>query len=212
MSYFLRTKSAKEQSEEEICSLLEGFFGTKDIEHDPKVNTKKADFLVKSLDTFIEVHAVKDIVSDLIVVVERTKNVKQVFLKPEGEAIIRDRIRGKILHECTQLPEGKTNLLITKTEGYLISPDDVIDTLIGKPHLVVDKNMKTQVGHGSHAFRTEEELQEVLQKVSAVLAYERVCEHGKLQGILGNNKNNSKVPFSDCVMAIFQSFLCDKCF
>jgi hypothetical protein len=209
--YRMKAKSAKETSEEEIYSFLEKIFGAKDIEHDPQVNGSKADFLVRSIDTYIEVHAVKDIASDLIEIVSRTKNVKQVYLKGEGEAKIRDRIAGKILHECNQLPDGKTNLLITKTEGFLVSPDDVMDVLIGKPHLLVDENMKKQVEHGRHAFRTEEDLQEVLQKVSAILAYDRVCEHGKLQGILGNNKNNAKVPFSEQVLATFQSMLCNKC-
>jgi hypothetical protein len=207
----MRTKSAKEISEEEVYFFLKKTFGAKDVGRDPKVKGSKADFLVKSIDTYVEVHAVKDIASDLIQVISQTKNVKQTQLKNGGQAKILDRIAGKILHECTQLPHGKTNLLVTKTEGYFISPDDVIDAIIGRPKLLVFQNMRTQVEHDRHAFRTEEELQEVLQKVSAVLAYERVCEHGKLQGILGENENNAKVPFSNDILAIFKGMLCDKC-
>ena len=71
--------------------------------------------------------------------------------------------------------------------------------------------MQTSVGRGTTAFRTYEELQEVLRKISAVLAYEAICQHGKLLGILGNNKNNAEVPFDDETLAIFKNFLCDKC-
>ena len=73
------------------------------------------------------------------------------------------------------------------------------------------ENMQTSVRYGSTGFRTEEERQKVLQKISAVLAYKAICQHGKLSGGLGNNKNNAEVPFDDKTLAIFQNFLCDKC-
>jgi hypothetical protein len=207
----MNQKSATETSEEEVYCSLEKVFGAKDLERDPKVNGNKADFLVKSIDTYIEVHAIKDIARDLIEVVSQTKNVTLVELKNKGEDKIRDRIAGKILHECTQLPYGKANLLFTKTEGNFVSSDDVIDALIGPPHVVVSNNMETQVKYGRTAFRTEEEHEEVLHKLSAVMAYDRVCEHGKLKGILGNNEENAKIPIPKNVLAIFKSMLCEKC-
>jgi len=207
----LKAKSAKEKSEEEIRYFLEQHFGAKDIETDPKVGDKKADFKVKSIDTYVEVHALKDIASDQMDILSQEKNIIQVKLKDDGQKKILDRIANKLLHECAQLPEGKRNLIVTKTEGYFISPDDVIDTIIGEPHLLVKENMQTSVGRGTAAFRTEEELQEVLQKISAVLAYKEICQHGKLSGLLGDNKNNAKVQFSDETLATFRKFLCDKC-
>jgi acyl-CoA hydrolase len=204
--------SATEKSEEEIRLFLEKCFGRLDIERDPKVGDKKADFRVKSLDIYVEVHALKDIASDQLDILPHEKNVTFVKLKDDGQKKILDRIANKILHECTQLPEGKRNLLVTKTEGYFISPDDVIDAIIGEPHLVINKeNMQTSVGHGTTAFRTEDELQQVLHKISAVLVYEGICQHDKLSGIIGNNKNNGEVPFDDKTLAIFQGFLCDEC-
>ena len=51
----------EEQSEDEIGKLLRNVFGTKNIGEEPKVDSKKADYLVIPLDVFIEVHAIKDI-------------------------------------------------------------------------------------------------------------------------------------------------------
>jgi hypothetical protein len=196
---------------------LEKYFGARAIEPNPKVGNKKADFRVQSIDTYIEVHALKDIAGDQWDIMSQEKLASGVIItssrmKDNGRKKILDRIANKLLHECSQLPEGKKNLIVTKTEGVSLLPEDVIDSIIGLPYLVINtENNKARVEHGATAFRTEEELLQVLQKVSAVLAYKAVCKHGKLSGIIGNNKNNAKVPFDDKTLSIFQNFLCDKC-
>jgi hypothetical protein len=60
-------------------------------------------------------------------------------------------------------------------------------------------------------FRTEEEIDQILQEISAITAYDRIYEHGKLQGIIGNNNENAKVPFNEATFALFKDMLCDKC-
>lgn len=208
----LKAKSGKEKSEKEIHFFLEQQFGAEDIETDPKVGDKKADFRVKSIDTYVEVHALKDIKDDQWDILFQEKNITGMKLRDDGQEKILDRIASKLLHECAQLPEGKRNLIVTKTEGISLFPEEVIDAIIGPPYVSINKeNMQTSVRYGSTGFRTEEEHQKVLQKISAVLAYKSICQHGKLSGILGNNKNNAEVPFDDKTLAIFQNFLCDKC-
>ncbi len=209
----LKTKPATEKSEKEIRFFLEQQFGAEDIETGPKVGDKKADFRIKSIDTYVEVHALKDIASDQMDFLPRIKNVVSVELKEDGQKKILDRIAKKLLHECAQLPKGKKNLIVAKTEGFFTSPNDVIDAIIGDSRLVVNKeNMQTSIGHGPTAFRTEEELQEVLQKISAVIAYNAICRHVSLCGISrARNKNNAEVPFDGKTLTIFQNFLCHEC-
>lgn len=215
-AFKMKTKSATEKSEEEIRILLEQHFGAKDVEPNPKVGGKKADFRVKSIDTYVEVHALKEIASDQMDIVSQEKlavgSITHWKLKDEGQKKILDRIANKLLNECTQLPEGKKNLIVTKTEGFLISPEDVIDSILGAPYISINKdNMKANVGHGATAFRTGSELLQILHKISAIIAYSTICQHGKLSGMIGNNENNAKVPFDRKTLSIFQSFLCDKC-
>ena len=212
----MKAKSATEKSEEEVRSLLERHFGAKDIELNPKVGDNKADFRVKSIDTYVEVHAIKDIASDQMEILSQEEFVgsiiTQMQLKDNGQKKILDRIANKLLQECTQLPEGKKNLIVTKTEGFFLSPEDVIDSIIGEPRLVINKEKnQTGVVHGKTAFRTEEELLQVLQKISAVLVYKTICQHGKMSGIIGSNENNAKVPLDAKTFSVFHSFLCDKC-
>jgi len=138
--------------------------------------------------------------------------IKSVELKENSDDKILDRIANKILHECEQLPDGKQNILVTKTEGIFVSSDDIIDAIIGKPSLVINKStMATIEKRGKAAFRTENDLMAVIQKISAIIAYEHVCQHGKLKGIFGNNTNNAKVPLKKEIQTIFNDFLCDKC-
>ena len=40
-------------------------------------------------------------------------------------------------------------------------------------------------------FRTENELMNVLNRISVVIAYDNICPHGRLCGVLGNNQNNA---------------------
>jgi len=209
----MKSKSTwKEKSEKEVRYFLELAFGAENIGHDPKVNSKKADFLVKGINVYIEVHAVKDITGDLREETPRSKGVTLLRLKKNSEKKILDRIANKILHECEQLPDGTPNVLFTKTEGIFVSPDDVIDALIGRPFLIVHKaTMNATEQREQIGFRTDEELNYVLEKISAVIAYEQVCEHGKLRGIIGNNKNNAKVPLDDKTYRIFSAMLCEKC-
>lgn len=209
----MKSKPAwKEKSETEVQYFLEQAFGADNIDHDPKVNGKKADFLVRVFDVFIEVHALKDITRDLRLETPLSKGVLSVELKEKSENEILDRIANKILHECEQLPDEKRNILVTKTEGIFISPDDVIDAIIGIPSLIINKStLETTEKRGQIGFRTDEDLKLVLEKISAVIAYERVCEHGKLKGIFGNNSNNAKVPLGEKILGIFKDFLCNKC-
>ena len=57
-------RGEKEQSEREIGAILEKTFGKNDVEPNPKVGDKRADFRVKSIDTYVEVHAIKNIALD----------------------------------------------------------------------------------------------------------------------------------------------------
>jgi hypothetical protein len=199
---------------------LEQHFGVKDVEPNPKVGNKKADFRVKSIDTYVEVHALKNIKNDQFNVLFEEEYAGRIItarkLKDNGQKKILDRIAGKLLHESIheskQLPEGKKNLIVTKTEGISLLPEDVIDSIIGEPRLAINRgNKQATVEHGATAFRTEEEFLQVLQKISAVLAYKTVCKHGKLSGMIANNKNNAIVPFDDKAFSVFQSFLCREC-
>jgi len=209
----MKSKDAsKEKSEQEICGLLERSFGQNNIEKDPKINSNKADFLVKETDVYVEVFSIKDITSDLREETPHTKNVILINLKEKAEDKILDRIASKILHECEQLPKGKPNVLVAKTEGIFVSPDDVIDALIGKPFLLIDKaTMNTEKKHEPPLFRTEDELMNVLNRISVVIAYDNICPHGKLCGVLGNNQNNAKIPLDEKIRSVFQAMLCEKC-
>jgi hypothetical protein len=58
----------------------------------------------------------------------------------------------------------------TINEGFFVDPDDVIDTIIGEPHILISpENMQTAVENGEPYFRTKEELDLVLQKISAII-------------------------------------------
>jgi len=209
----MKSKSAsKEKSELEIYGLLERAFGRDNIEKDPKINSSKADFLVKGAGVYVEVFSIKDITSDLREETPYTKTVKLIDLKEKAEDKILDRIASKILHECEQLPKGKPNVLVAKTEGIFVSPDDVIDALIGKPFLLINKTtLNTEKKREPPLFRTEDELMNILNRISVVIAYDNVCSHGKLCGVLGNNQNNAEIPLAKKVHSVFQAMLCEKC-
>ena len=102
---------------------------------------------------------------------------------------------------------------MTKTEGISLLPEDVTNSIIGEiTHIEINPdNDEATEKHGATGFRTDEELMQVLNKISAILAYKKVCEHGKLQGIIGNNRINAQVPFDDKTFSVFQSFLCHEC-
>lgn len=207
-----RKSASKEKSEEEIYGLLEETFGQDNIEKDPKINSNKADFLVKGTGVYVEVFSIKDITSDLREETPYSKNVTLINLKEKAEDKILDRIASKILHECEQLPKGKPNVLVAKTEGIFVSPDGVIDALIGKPFLLIDKTtMNTEKKHEPPLFRTEDELMNVLNRISVVIAYDNICPHGKLCGVLGNNQNNAEIPLDEKIHSIFQTMLCKEC-
>lgn len=209
----MKSKSAsKEKSEREIYSLLERAFGQDNIEKDPKINSNKADFLVKGTGVYVEVFSIKDITSDLREETPYSKNVILIDLKEKAEDKILDRIASKTLRECEQLPKGKPNILVAKTEGIFVSPDDVIDVLIGKPFLLIDKTtMNTEKKHEPPLVRTEDELMNVLNRISVVIAYDNICPHGNLCGMLGNNQNNAEIPLDEKIRSFFQAMLCEKC-
>jgi hypothetical protein len=203
--------ASKEKSEEEIYGLLEEAFGRNNIEKDPKIDSNKADFLVKGRGVYVEVFSIKDITSDLREETPYSKNVTLIDLKQKAEDKILDRIASKILHECEQLPKEKPNV-VAKTEGIFVSPDDVIDALIGKPFLLIDKTtMNTEKKHEPPLFRTEDELMNALNRISVVIAYDNICPHGKLCGVLGNNQNNAEIPLDEKIRSVFQAMLCEKC-
>lgn len=208
-----RKSASKEKSEEEVCGLLEQAFGHDNIEKDPKINSNKADFLAKGTDVYVEVFSIKDITSDLREEKPYSKTVTLIDLKEKAEDKILGRIASKILHECEQLPKGKPNVLVAKTEGIFVSPDDVIDALIGKPLLLIDKTtMNTEKKHKPPPlFRTEDELMSVLNKISVVIAYDNICPHGKLCGALGNNQNNAEIRLDEKIRSVFQAMLCEEC-
>ena len=161
------------------------------------------------MDIYVEVHAIKDIISDLIVVTPVTKNISTYQLKPNAEETKLDRIALKVLNECSQLPDGKQNVLFTKTEGIGIHPDDVIEALVGRKQLVVNKEtMETWVQRGKTAVRTEEDLCTVLEKISTIIGYSHVCQHGKLIGIIGQNKANARVSLDTETYNYFSEMLC----
>lgn len=206
----LRGKSGgKEKSEREIYNLLVATFGQNNVQRDPKVNNKKADFLVKGIDVYIEVFSIKDITSDLREETPCSKNVTLFELDEKSINKTLDRIASKILHECEQLPDSKLNVLIAKGEGISISSDDIIDTLIGRPFLTINrKTLNTEKKLTPPFFRTESELQNALAKISAVIAYDAVCKHGKLIGILGDNKHNARIPLDPKAFSTISSLMC----
>lgn len=122
-----------------------------------------------------------------------------------------DRIVSKILHECEQLPDGKPSVLVAETEGIFVSPYDIMDPFIGRPYLYINPaTMNTKEAHEPPPFRTEEELENALHKISAVIAYEEICPHGKLHGIFGNNKNNAKIPLDEKTCSVFLEMMCEE--
>jgi hypothetical protein len=205
----MKKKTDREQSELEVESLLKQTFGENNIKLEPKVNGNKADFLITDLDIYVEVHAIKDIISDFIIVTPVTENISTYQLKPNAEEKKLDRIALKVLDECSQLPENKQNVLFTKTEGIGVHPDDVIEALVGRKQLVVNKEtMETWVQRGKTAVRTEEDLCIVLEKISTIIGYSHVCQHGKLIGVIGQNKVNAKVPLDTETYNHFSEMLC----
>jgi len=202
-------KSAwKEKAEKEIYKLLAKTFGKNNIQRDPKVNGKKADFLVKPIGTYIEVYTVRDVTSDIIKETRYSSHVVYVDIPKEK---VLDRLAGKIQHECEQLPKEAPNVLMVKTEELYVSPYDVGDVFM-EPSLIINRETmeSVEIKYKSH-FRAEDETQEVLEKISAIIAYEAACKHEKLCGVLIDNKNNAKIPLNRKKHSLFEEMICDKC-
>jgi hypothetical protein len=49
-------------------------------------------------------------------------------------------------------------IIVYKTEGFPLSPNDITDSIIGVPHVAIStENNQANIEHGATAFRTEEE-------------------------------------------------------
>lgn len=200
--------SWKEKAEKEISELLEKTFGKNNIQPNPKINNKRADFLVKTEGIFVEVYSVKDITSDIIKRTPHSPNVEYVEIPMEK---VLDRLRGKILHECDQFLDRAKNVLVVKTEELFVSSYEVAGVFM-EPKLLINIKTNEPIGikYQSH-FRTESEMNKVLRKISAIIAYDEVCPHGKLRGVFIDNKNNAKIPLTEKEHSIFEEMICDVC-
>lgn len=200
--------SCKEESEKEINHLLSKIFSKAKIQSDPKIDSKKADFLINPNKIYIEVYSVKDVVSDIKkeTPFSQGPHVNMIDIPKDN---LLDRLRGKILEESEQLPEKEKNLLVIKIEDYLVKIDDIVEVFVD-PQLLLDKiSKKTQVVYSTH-FRTREEQTEVFQKISGIIVYEKVCRNGKLQGVYINNKK-VEVPLDKEESDMFIEMICNKC-
>ncbi|MFQ6042872.1 MAG: hypothetical protein ACE5PV_18595, partial [Candidatus Poribacteria bacterium] len=130
-----------------------------------------------------------------------------------NDATLLDRLAGKILHECTQFPDSAKNVLIIKTEDLYVTPDDVINVFM-EESLVFHKDERKPTTKYRHHFRTEDELNEVLEKISAIIAYHDICLHEKLIGVFANNSVNAKVPLEDKDRSSLDGMVCkdDNCY
>ena len=202
----------KEEAERETYELLARTFGQNNIQPEPKVNNKKAEFLITTGDIYVEVYSVKDVTSDIRKETPYPSPRKGVEVKnieiPKEKLL--DRLAGKVQHECNQFPDGAKNVLVVKTEELHVSPSNVVDVFM-EPSLLIDrKTMETEIKY-RHYFRTEEEKKKVLEKISAVITYEGVCHHGKLRGVFADNKNNAEVPLNQKERVLFEGMICNKC-
>jgi len=199
--------SCKELAEKEVYDLLVQFFGEEDIQREPKVDNKRADFLVKSQMVYIEVYSVKDITSDIVKIEPISPVVSYIIPKKE----LLDKLRGKIIHESNHFPDNAKNVLIIKTEDLYVTHHDVVDVFMEPIVRVYRDTMKTETIYRHH-FRTEEELEDILKKISAIIAYDSICMHGKMKGIFINNKENADFPLDKSLQLVFKEMICEKCF
>ena len=214
-----------EESEQEVGRLLKATFGKENVTKHPKVNEKSKlpDFQVRVNDeyVYVEVGAIKGIASGLVKFLQTKDmpdNLRKIIpngftdftLDGEDRNRLLDKIRGRILEECEQLPDGKQNVLILKGEGFLISPDKIIDAIAERVPQINMTTMNVETKVTSH-FRTREEAREALAKISAIIAYREVCQHGKLRGIFGNNERNAKTPLTKNTLSRFSSLRCEHC-
>jgi len=204
----IRSKSVwKEKAEEEVYRMLTQAFGKEKIRLEPKVNGKKVDFLVETEDVYIEVYSVKDITSDITKETQYSANVDIIEIRKKK---VLDRLAGKIQHESTQLPDEAKNILIIKTEDPYVPAHDVAEVFM-EPILVVDrKTLQTKIKY-QHSFRTDSEMMEILEKISAIIVYEKVCPHKKLCGIFLNNGDNAKFPLNAKNLSVFEGMICNEC-
>lgn len=207
----MRSKSVwKEKAEEEIFELLAKTFEQKDIQEHPKVNGKRPDFLVKSIRTCVEVCSVRAI-SDIIrkaLHSPLSDDRMQFFFIDKDKKELLDKLAGKILEECEQLPEDTPNVLVVKTEQRYVSPNDVVDVFMEYTPVIRKTSKTVEWTHRNH-FRTEEEKLEVLRKISAIIAYSHECEFcHKLRGLYVDNKNNARIPLCE-KGEIFEQMTCD---
>ena len=213
-----------EESEQEVGRLLKATFGKENVAEHREVNGKKPDFRVKVNNecVYVEVRAIKEIAESLTEFypakdTDTSDNFRRIFhngtnfsLDAENRNILLDKIRGKILKECEQLPDGKQNVLILKGEGFLISPDKIIDVIAERIPQITMTTMNVESKVTSH-FRTKDEARESLAKISAIIAYTEVCQHGKLRGIFGNNERNARIALTKNTLSRFSSLRCKYC-
>lgn len=198
----------KEKAEEEIYDLLVSQFGKENIQSNPKCNEKRADFFIKNAGIYIEVYSIKDITSDIAKVTQNKSNISIIQEFPREKML--DRLARKIQHELDQLPEGAKNVLIVKSEDPFVLAHEVLDTLM-EPILVVNKEtLETNIQY-RHWLRTEEEYGKILEKISAMVVYEKVCPHGKLLGIFADNRNNARFPLTEDDKKKFSEMICHMC-
>ena len=212
MNHFQRFRN---KAEAEIYCLLCQICGTNRIEYEPKTNGKYADFLIKPNNIYIEVYTIVDLYKQREILEKKgwskPRPVTVIFEKAEEHEQVLHRILDKILNELKHFNKNDKNVLIVKvamSEEYGIFPRDVIDVF--KESVLIVNAMGTKVGHIDH-LRSEEE-QEQISKLSALIAYRRVCSHKKLDGEAQIWLNDhAKVPLSKKDIDILNQMVCDKC-
>lgn len=185
---------------------------------------RKADYKVNvcGRNVYFEHKDIKDITSDII---EKTpyqgKHVKEIIeiptwaKDPRKKKTLLDKIAGKILGGCKQLPEKESSVLVIEASDPWVSCDDIGDALLGVHQFITERREKGEIlkpiRHPYYPFRTPEELDKVLRKISALIAYDAPCTHGKLKGKIYINSKNADVPLLSCEKTQLEDLICDKC-
>jgi hypothetical protein len=207
--------------EREIGDLLNKKFG--EVIPNPKLPSgKRADHVVKMLgrEVYFEDYDIQDITTDIMEIETYRKNPSleiheiPIWTKdPRNKKTLLDKIAGKILEECDQLPIGEPNVLVVRTRDSDVSYDNIGDVLMGVPLIKINEkgDMVGIVRHPYLPFRSPEEADTVFRRISALIAYEKPCGHDKLVGKLYNNGTNADVPLTPDEISLLEDLICDKC-
>jgi len=132
---------------------------------------------------------------------------------PREKKTLLDRIAVKILDACKQLPEGEPDVLVVKASDLRVSCDNITDAMERIPQFLLNERGDiVEITRHSHLpFRTQEAADKVYRRISALIAYEGLCAHGKLKGKFCDNSANAGVPLIPNEKSLLENLICDKC-